>query len=39
MIAVGEDFGLMRQVRAAAVDQVDARQMVLLGNLLRAGAS
>jgi hypothetical protein len=26
----------MRQVRAAAVDQIDARQPVFLGNLLRA---
>ena len=29
MVAVGEDLGLVRQVRAAAVDQVDARQPVL----------
>ena len=36
MIAVGEDLGLVRQVRAAAVDQIDARQAVLLGDLLRA---
>ena len=36
MIAVGEDLGLVRQVRAAAVDQIDARQPVLLGDLLRA---
>ena len=28
MFAVGEDFGLVGQVRAAAVDEVDARQMV-----------
>ena len=36
MVAVGEDLGLVRQVRAAAVDQIDARQPVLLGDLLRA---
>ena len=36
MVAVREDLGLVRQVRAAAVDQIDARQPVLLGNLLRA---
>ena len=29
MLAVGEDFGLVRQVRAAAIDQIDARQAVL----------
>ena len=36
MVAVGKDFGLVRQVGAAAVDQIDARQPVLLGDLLRA---
>ena len=36
MVAVGEDLGLVRQVGAAAVDQIDARQPVLLGDLLRA---
>ena len=36
MVAVGEHLGLMRQVGAAAVDQIDARQPVLLGDLLRA---
>ena len=36
MVAVGEDLILMRQVRAAAVDQIDARQAVCLGNFLRA---
>ncbi len=36
MVAVGEDLGLVRQVRAAAVDQIDARQPVRLGDLLRA---
>jgi hypothetical protein len=30
MVAVGEDLGLVRQVRSAAVDQIDARQPVLL---------
>jgi len=34
VIPVGEDFGLQRQVRAAGIDQVDARQPVLLGYLL-----
>ena len=36
MVAVGEDLGLVRQVRAAAVDQIDARQPVLERDLLRA---
>jgi hypothetical protein len=36
VIAVGEDFGLQRQERAARIDQVDARQAVLFGDLLRA---
>ena len=36
MIAVGKDLGLVRQVRAAAVDQIDARQAVRFGDLLRA---
>src|SRR4051794_30455984 len=34
MIAIGEDFGLVGQIRSAAVHQVDAWQAVLLGNLL-----
>ena len=36
MVAVGEHLGLMRQVRAPAVDEIDARQPVLLGDLLSA---
>src|SRR3546814_19867989 len=36
MVAVGKHLGLMRQVRAAAVDQIDAGQAVRLGNLLRS---
>ena len=36
MVAVGKDLGLERQERAAGVDEVDARQAVLLGHLLRA---
>ena len=36
VIAVGEDLRLQRQERAAGVDQVDARQPVLEGDLLRA---
>ena len=36
MLAVREDFGLVRQVRTAAIDQINARQMVLLGDFLRA---
>ncbi len=36
MVAVGEDLRLVRQVRPAAVDEVDARQAVLLRDFLRA---
>ncbi len=36
VVAVGEDLGLQRQERAAGVDEVEARQAVLLGDLLRA---
>ena len=36
VLAVGEHLGLERQERAAGVDEVDARQPVLLGDLLRA---
>ncbi len=36
VVAVGEDLGLERQERAARVDEVDARQAVLLGDFLRA---
>ncbi len=36
VVAVGEDLGLQRQEGAARVDQVDARQVVLLGDLLGA---
>ena len=36
VLAVGEDLGLERQERAAGVDEVEARQPVLLGDLLRA---
>ena len=35
VVAVGEDLVLQRQERAAGVDEVDARQPVLLGDLLR----
>ncbi len=35
MVAVGEDVGLVRQVRAAAIDEIDAGQPVLLRDLLR----
>jgi hypothetical protein len=35
VIAVGEDLRLEREEGAAGVDQVDARQPVLLGDLLR----
>jgi hypothetical protein len=35
VVAVGEDFVLEREERAAGVDEVDARQLVLLGDLLR----
>ena len=36
MVAVGEDLGLEREEGAARVDEVDARQVVLLRDLLRA---
>ena len=36
VLAVGKDLGLERQERAARVDEVDARQVVLLRHLLRA---
>jgi hypothetical protein len=36
VITVGKDLRLMRQVRAAAIDEVDARQAVLLRDFLRA---
>src|SRR4051794_4893143 len=36
MLPVRKDLRLVRQVRASAVDQGDARQAVLLGDLLRA---
>ncbi len=36
MVAIGKDLGLVRQVRAARVDEVDARQMVRLGDFLCA---
>ena len=36
MVKVGKDFVLMRQVRTAAVDQINARQVISLGNFLRA---
>ena len=36
MLAVGKDLGLMRQVRAARIDQIDAGQTVLAGDLLSA---
>ena len=36
MLAVGKDLGLMRQVGAAGVDQIDARQPVLPRDLLGA---
>ena len=36
MVAVGKHLGLVRQVGAAAVDQIDARQPVGLGDFLRA---
>ena len=35
VVAVGEDLGLEREERAARVDEVDARQAVLLGDFLR----
>jgi hypothetical protein len=36
MVAVREDLVLAGQVRAAAVDQINARQMILFGDLLGA---
>ena len=36
MLAIGEHLGLMRQVRAARIDQIDARQPVLARDVLRA---
>ena len=36
MLAVGEDVRLQRQECAARIDEVDAREVVLLGHLLRA---
>ena len=36
MVAVRKDLVLMRQIRTAAVDQIDTWQMVRLGNFLRA---
>ncbi len=36
MLAVGKHFGLMRQIGAAGIDQVDARQPVLARDLLGA---
>ena len=36
MVAVGKDLVLQRQERAAGIDEIDARQMILLGDLLRA---
>ena len=36
MLAIREHLVLVRQVRPAAVDEVDAREAVLLGNFLRA---
>ena len=36
VVAIGEDVGLQGQECAARVDEVDARQVVLLGDLLRA---
>src|SRR3546814_5085361 len=36
MVAVGKDLVLMRQVRAARIDEIDAGQAVRLGDLLRA---
>ena len=34
MFAVGKDVGLVRQIGAAAVDEINARQPILLGDLL-----
>ena len=36
MLAVGKHLGLMRQIGAAGIDQIDARQPVLARDLLRA---
>ena len=36
VVAVREDVGLVRQVRAARIDEIDARQPVLARDLLRA---
>ncbi len=36
VVAVGEDLGLEREEGAAGVDEVDAREAVLAGDLLRA---
>ena len=36
MLAVGKDVGPLRQVGAAGIDQIDARQPVLARNFLRA---
>jgi hypothetical protein len=36
MVAIGEDLGLVRQVGAARIDQIDTRQPVGPGDLLRA---
>ncbi len=36
VIPVGKDLGLQRQIRAPGVDEVDAREPVLLGHLLHA---
>ena len=36
MLSIRENFGLIRQVCAATINQIDARQMVLFGNCLRA---
>ena len=36
MLAVGKDLGLVRQVGAAGIDEIDARQPVLARDLLRA---
>ena len=36
VVAVGEHLGLEREERAPGIDQVDAREVVLLGNLLGA---
>ncbi len=36
VVAVGKDIGLERQKRATGVDQVDAGEMILLGDFLRA---